>query len=91
MGKPIVVMLFTYLASILNVCSLPTDIEWKQYFGLALLAGIGFTMSLFIGGLAFDDENFQTFVRLGVITASLISGILGYFTLRISSANRIDI
>ena len=91
LGKPIGVMLFTYLASILNVCSLPTDIEWKQYFGLALLAGIGFTMSLFIGGLAFDDENFQTFVRLGVITASLISGILGYFTLRISSANRIDI
>jgi len=85
LGKPIGVMLFTYLGIILKFCSLPTNVEWKQYFGLALLAGIGFTMSLFIGGLAFEDESFQTLVRLGVITASLASGVLGYFTLRISS------
>ena len=48
-------------------------------------------MSLFIGGLAFDDEGFQTLVRLGVITASLASGVLGYFTLRISGTKQINI
>ena len=63
----------------------------ETIFGLALLAGIGFTMSLFIGGLAFDDEGFQTLVRLGVITASLASGVLGYFTLRISGTKQIYI
>ena len=88
LGKPIGVMLFTYLGIAFKFCSLPASVEWKQYFGLALLAGIGFTMSLFIGGLAFEDENFQTLVRLGVITASLTSGLLGYFTLRISSTNQ---
>ena len=46
-------------------------------------------MSLFIGGLAFEDEKFQTLVRLGVITASLVSGILGYFTLRMGSTKQI--
>ena len=76
LGKPIGVMLFTYLGIAFKFCSLPASVEWKQYFGLALLAGIGFTMSLFIGGLAFEDENFQTLVRLGVITASLTSGLL---------------
>ena len=90
-GKPIGVMLFTYIGINLKFCSLPTNVEWKQYFGLALLAGIGFTMSLFIGGLAFDDEGFQTLVRLGVITASLASGVLGYFTLRISGTKQINI
>ena len=91
LGKPIGVMLFTYIGITLKFCSLPTNVEWKQYFGLALLAGIGFTMSLFIGGLAFDDEGFQTLVRLGVITASLASGVLGYFTLRISGTKQINI
>ncbi|MDC0034736.1 Na+/H+ antiporter NhaA [Chloroflexi bacterium] len=82
-GKQIGVMLFTYIGVILRFCALPEGIRWSQYYGLALLSGIGFTMSLFIGELAFDDDNLQTLVRLGVITASLLSGILGYFTLRI--------
>ena len=84
-GKQIGVMLFTYIGVAFKLCSLPTEIRWSQYYGLALLAGIGFTMSLFIGELAFDDDKLQTLVRLGVITGSLASGILGYFTLRITS------
>lgn len=82
-GKQIGVMLFTYIGVIFKFCTLPEGIRWSQYYGLALLSGIGFTMSLFIGELAFDDDNLQTLVRLGVITGSLLSGILGYFTLRI--------
>jgi len=84
-GKQIGVMLFTYVGVASKLCSLPAGIRWSQFYGLALLAGIGFTMSLFIGELAFDDDNLQTLVRLGVITGSLASGILGYFTLRITS------
>ena len=89
LGKPIGVTLFTYIGSRFKFCSLPEGINWNQFYGLAFLAGIGFTMSLFIGGLAFEDEKFQTLVRLGVIMASLASGILGYFTLRIVSAKQI--
>lgn len=84
-GKQIGVMLFTYIGSFLKICKLPSDISWKQYYGLSLVTGIGFTMSLFIGSLAFTDPEFQTSVRLGVLIASLLAGVLGYLTLRITS------
>ena len=84
-GKQIGVMLFTYLGSILKICQLPSDISWAQYYGLSLITGIGFTMSLFIGSLAFIDPEYQTSVRLGVLIASLLAGILGYITLRLST------
>ena len=85
-GKQVGVMAFTYVGVLSGICKLPNDVTWTQYYGLALLCGIGFTMSLFIGGLAFDSEGLQTLVRLGVISASLISGILGYSTLRITGS-----
>lgn len=84
-GKQIGVMLFTYLGSILKICQLPPDLSWTQYYGLSLLTGIGFTMSLFIGSLAFIDPEYQTSVRLGVLIASLLAGILGYLTLRLTT------
>jgi len=84
-GKQIGVMLFTYLGSILKICKLPSDISWAQYYGLSLLTGIGFTMSLFIGSLAFTDPEYQTSVRLGVLIASLLAGIFGYLTLRLTT------
>ena len=84
-GKQIGVMLFTYVGSLLKVCKLPSDISWAQYYGLSLVTGIGFTMSLFIGSLAFTDPDYQTSVRLGVLIASLLAGILGYLTLRITT------
>ena len=84
-GKQIGVMLFTYVGSLLKVCKLPSDISWAQYYGLSLVTGIGFTMSLFIGSLAFTDPEYQTSVRLGVLIASLLAGILGYLTLRITT------
>ena len=84
-GKQIGVMLFTYLGSILKICKLPSDISWAQYYGLSLLTGIGFTMSLFIGSMAFTDPEYQTSVRLGVLIASLLAGIFGYLTLRFTT------
>ena len=84
-GKQIGVFTITYISVILRVCTLPKDITWSQYYGLGLVAGIGFTMSLFIGGLAFEDDHIQTLVRLGVISGSLLSGLLGFGVLRLSS------
>ena len=84
-GKQIGVMLFTYVGSLLKICKLPSDITWRQYYGLSLVTGIGFTMSLFIGSLAFTDPEYQTSVRLGVLIASFFAGIFGYLTLRFST------
>ena len=84
-GKQIGVMLFTYIGSLLRICKLPSDVSWAQYYGLSIVTGIGFTMSLFIGSLAFTDPEYQTSVRLGVLIASLFAGVLGYLTLRITT------
>ena len=84
-GKQIGVMLFTYIGSLLRICKLPSDVSWGQYYGLSIVTGIGFTMSLFIGSLAFTDPEYQTSVRLGVLIASLFAGVLGYLTLRLTT------
>ena len=75
--KQIGVMSFTYIGSLLRLCKLPPDISWAQYYGLSLVTGIGFTMSLFIGSLAFTDPEYQTSVRLGVLLAMLLVECLG--------------
>ena len=69
---------------------LPENVNWAHIYGIACLAGIGFTMSLFIGTLAFDDEAHAVGVRLGVIGGSLISGLLGYFVLLLTLPRRAD-
>jgi len=84
-GKQIGVISFTYIGSLLRICKLPSDVSWAQYYGLSIVTGIGFTMSLFIGSLAFTDPEYQTSVRLGVLIASLFAGVLGYLTLRITT------
>lgn len=84
-GKQIGVMAFTALGVALKLCKLPSGVNWKQYYGMSLITGIGFTMSLFIGTLAFDDPEHQTAVRLGVLIGSAASGILGYTILKLAS------
>ncbi len=81
LGKQIGVMLFTFISVKLKICRLPKSVSWQQYYGIALLTGIGFTMSLFIGTLAFEDVVHQDFVRLGVIIGSILSGFFGYLLL----------
>lgn len=67
-----------------NVAKLPSSIRLSHLYGIALLCGVGFTMSLFIGGLAFadDETHFSALVRLGVLIGSALSGISGYLLLR---------
>lgn len=76
-GKQIGILLVTAAACKLRICKLPEGANWAQYYGMTLLTGIGFTMSLFIGTLAFTDVLYAAEVRLGVLTASTLAGICG--------------
>lgn len=87
-GKQLGVMLFTALAVLFKICKLPEETNWLQYYGMALLTGIGFTMSLFIGTLAFTDVTMATPVRLGVLSGSLMSVIFGVIVLLISTRKK---
>jgi NhaA family Na+:H+ antiporter len=81
-GKFIGVLVFCWVAVKMKIAALPHGVSWKQIIGVALLAGIGFTMSLFITTLAFTDAQLITAAKLGIFTASIISGVLGYFVLK---------
>lgn len=85
-GKQAGVFGLCWLAIKLKLTSLPKGISWMSLYGAAALCGIGFTMSLFIGSLAFEETGVNQMFdeRLGVILGSLASGILGYMVLRVS-------
>ncbi len=85
-GKQVGVFGFAGLAVRFGLCRLPDDVSWLQIYGAALLAGVGFTMSLFIGTLAFSDPEHATAVRLGVLGGSLLSACTGYAVLRFAAA-----
>ena len=89
-GKQIGVMLTTLAAVKTRGGSMPKGASWKQMYGVACLTGVGFTMSLFIGGLSFDDQAHMNAVRLGVLAGSAISAIIGYAVLRFSPADQED-
>lgn len=82
-GKQVGITAFTWVVVKLGVTQLPTGIQWRHIYGVASLAGIGFTMSLFIGGLAFDTEEQLTFAKIGILGGSAVSGIIGYTLLRL--------
>lgn len=84
LGKQLGVMLFTWLAVVTKVGKLPADVTWSQLYGVAVICGIGFTMSLFIGSLAFEQtiEGQAMGDRLGILVGSLFSALLGYVWLR---------
>jgi NhaA family Na+:H+ antiporter len=80
-GKPLGVALFCWVAVKLGWTDLPEGVTWRAVHGVALLAGIGFTMSLFISGLAFDAETHEA-AKVGILTASVVSGLAGWALLR---------
>ncbi len=84
-GKQLGVFGFSWLAIKLNIARLPDDSNWLQLYGVSVLTGIGFTMSLFIVSLAFEDDSiFQYTDKLAILIGSFISGIVGYLALRMS-------
>ncbi len=80
-GKVVGVFGFTWLAAKLKIATLPDNLSMKNLLGLSFLAAIGFTMSLFVTTLAFDQEMYQTQAKVGIFTASLLGGLIGYFIL----------
>ncbi len=81
-GKFIGVVGLSWLMVKLKLASLPVGMGWRHLCGLGLLAGVGFTMSLFISTLAFPDPLFVTKAKIGIFIASIISGTAGFFVLR---------
>jgi len=75
-GKPLGVLLFSWLAVRLGIAALPTGAGWSGVAAVGALAGIGFTMSIFIAGLALTDASLEA-AKIGILSASLISGVLG--------------
>ncbi len=92
LGKQIGILGFCWLFIALKLTRLPDDMNWLNLYGTAALCGVGFTMSLFIGGLAFEESgvNFLFDERLGIILGSLASGILGYCLLRATLPEKIS-
>jgi NhaA family Na+:H+ antiporter len=83
LGKQIGVFGFSWIAIRLKLATLPAGSNWRQLYGVSVLTGIGFTMSLFIVSLAFEDDSiFQYADRLAILAASFLSGIVGYWILR---------
>ncbi len=84
-GKLIGILLFSWLVIKLGWSQLPQGVNMKQIGGVSLLAGIGFTMSIFIAGLAFTNEQYLLNAKTGILAASLIAGIAGYIALLLST------
>ncbi len=81
LGKPIGILIFSKIMTATGLAELPQGCRWPHMLGAGCLAGIGFTMSLFIGTLAFPDPSFADDVRLGVLGGSIVSALLGYIIL----------
>ena len=77
LGKPLGVLAFSWLAIKTGMASLPQGVGWRAMTGAGLLAGIGFTMSLFVGGLAFDGGEMLESAKLGILSASVVAALLG--------------
>ena len=90
LGKQLGVFLPILAAIRLGIAEKPEGATWLQIYGVAALCGVGFTMSLFIGSLAFEnpaaDQSFAAPIRLGVLSGSISSGLLGYFLVRFGAA-----
>lgn len=86
-GKQLGIFAACFIAIKLKLCRLPKNATWTQLYGVCLLCGVGFTMSLFIGSLAFEEQglNYQTQVKVGVLVGSLVSAFAGAWLIRKSS------
>jgi NhaA family Na+:H+ antiporter len=80
-GKPLGIAVMSWLVVRSGKGRLPAGVTWPQVVGAGCLAGIGFTMSLFVSDLAFSDETLITAAKIGILAASLASGVIGYVIL----------
>ena len=85
LGKPVGVLLFSWLAVKTGKASLPDSVTWLHLLGVGCLAGVGFTMSIFISDLAFSEPLTQSWSKVAILVASVSSGLLGYLVLRVAT------
>jgi NhaA family Na+:H+ antiporter len=91
LGKQIGVFGFSFIAIKLKLASLPAHSSWIQLYGVSVLTGIGFTMSLFVDSLAFKDDALYEYAdRLAILLASFLSGVAGYLILRCSKGCKVE-
>ena len=89
LGKQIGVFLFSYFSIKLKIAEMPSNSNWIKLYGVGILTGIGFTMSLFVGNLAFINESsYLDGVKIGVLTGSILSALVGYLLLLIVTKNK---
>ena len=81
-GKPLGIFFITFITVKMGLCKLPSDINWKSVLGVGFLGGIGFTMSIFITLLAFDNEAVINNAKLIILLSSLVAGVLGFVFLK---------
>jgi len=84
LGKPLGIALFAFAGTALGVCALPEGLRWRNIIGVGFLGGIGFTMSIFITLLAFDDAAIINSSKIAILVASVIAGAVGFMTLRLT-------
>ena len=82
LGKPLGIWLLSYGAAALGLCALPSDLKWKNIAGAGFLGGIGFTMSIFITLLAFENEEVINHSKVAILLASVIAGSIGFLFLK---------
>ena len=84
-GKPLGIFLFSRLAVRLGLAELPREVTWRHVLGVGFLGGVGFTMALFIGGLAFSSESDLLGVKVATLLGSAVAAAVGLFVLRTST------
>ena len=88
-GKQLGVFVFSYVSIKLKIAQMPGNSSWYNFYGVGILTGIGFTMSLFVGNLAFiDNTQYMDGVKIGVLTGSLLSTLAGYFLILLTPDKR---
>lgn len=90
LGKPVGIFLISRIGALLGLCKLPNDLNWKTIGAVGFLGGIGFTMSIFIALLAFDDIALINNAKLVILLSSLVAGILGYILLKLLLTQKIE-
>ncbi len=83
-GKPLGIFALSFLAVKLGICQLPSDLNWKSIIGVGFLGGIGFTMSIFVTLLAFDDSTIINNAKFIILLSSLTAGIIGFSSLKLT-------
>ena len=89
LGKPLGIFVLSFLVVKIGVCQLPSDLNWKSILAVGFLGGIGFTMSIFVTLLAFEDTTIINNTKFVIILSSLVAGTIGYLGLKISLKSKV--